>query len=78
MTPRFVQGLIADPVTTFPIGKGVWEETWTPLPPECAGSRYQNVLTGEIISPIHQDGMVGLPLHTVFQHFPLALLERIS
>ena len=77
LTPRFFQGLVSDP-HTLPIGKSVWEETWIPLPPECAGSRYQDVLTGEIRNPIHQDGVVGLPLETVFQHFPLALLERIS
>ena len=77
MAPRFLTSLVSNP-TTLPIGKAVWEETWIPLTPECAGSQYQNVLTGEIINPIQQNSMVGLHLHTVFQHFPLALLERIS
>ena len=72
---RFFTGLVSDP-TTLPIGKDVWEDTGVELPPECAGSGYQDVLTGEIVSPVLHEGKLLLPAANVFQHFPGAILRR--
>ena len=76
LTSRFFTGLVSDP-TTLPIGKAVWEDTVVSIPPECSGSRFQDVLTGIIVSPDHHEGKVLLPTATVFQHFPGAILQRI-
>jgi hypothetical protein len=35
-------------------------------------------LTQEIVTLQNLPGMVGLPLGTLFQHFPFALLEPVS
>ncbi len=77
LSPRFFTGLVSDP-TTLPIGEAVWEDTRVLLPPECAGSQFQEILTGRIVSPEHQEGKPSLPAAFVFEHFPGAILKRSS
>ena len=77
VTPQYVTDLIADP-TTMPMGKEVWGETCILLSPELANGQYHNILTGEILKPVNQVSMPSLPLHAIFQHFPVALLERVT
>ena len=77
LIPRFFTGLVSDP-TTLPIGKAVWEDTGVLLPPECAGSHFQEILTGGLVSPEHQEGKLRLPAASVFEHFPGAILKRSS
>ena len=76
ITPRFFTGLVQDP-TALPLGQGVWEDTEVLLPPEWSGSRFQDVLTGEILTPVQKDEKLLLPAATVFQHFPGAILKRL-
>ena len=75
--PRFLTSLIPDP-TTSPLGQAVWGQTWITLPPETPHSSFRNILTQEIVTPQNLTGMLGLPLGTLFQHFPFALLEPVS
>ncbi len=75
--PRFLTSLIPDPATR-PLGDSVWGQTWITLPPEIPHRSFRNILTQEIVTPQNLPGMLGLPLGTLFQHFPFALLEPVS
>jgi (1->4)-alpha-D-glucan 1-alpha-D-glucosylmutase len=75
--PRFLTSLIPD-ATTSPIGESVWGDTWIVLSPERHHHSFRNILTQEIVTLQNHPGMVGLPLGTLFQHFPFALLEPVS
>ncbi|MEO6203083.1 MAG: malto-oligosyltrehalose synthase, partial [Nitrospirales bacterium] len=75
--PRLLTNLIPDP-TISPLGESVWGQTSMSLPPEFATHSFRNILTQEIVTPQNGLGMVGLPLGTLFQHFPFALLEPAS
>ena len=74
ITPRFVTSLVSDP-TSFPSSHDTWEDTWLHLPASFLDHPMTNVLTGEIVTPQNRSGMVGLPLESVFQTWPFALLE---
>jgi len=75
--PRFLTSLIPDPATR-PLGESVWGQTWITLPSEIPNHSFRNILTQEIVTPQNLPGMLGLPLGTLFQHFPFALLEPVS
>jgi (1->4)-alpha-D-glucan 1-alpha-D-glucosylmutase len=75
--PRFLTSLIPDP-SARPVGESVWEQTWITLPPEIPSQSFRNILTQEIVTPQNLPDMLGLPLKTLFQHFPFALLEPVS
>ena len=77
LTSRFFTGLVSDP-NTLPIGNDVWEGTGVFLPLEWAGFQFQDILTGGIVRPEPHDGQLRLPAATVFQHFPGAILKRLS
>ena len=75
--PRFLTSLIPDQ-TTSPLGESIWGQTSILLSPELASHSFRNILTQEIVTPQNCLGMLGLPVGTLFQHFPLALLEPVS
>jgi (1->4)-alpha-D-glucan 1-alpha-D-glucosylmutase len=75
--PRFLTQLIPDP-TTLPVGESVWGETWITLPSGLGAQSFRNVFTQEIVAPQKGSDMVGLPVATLFSHFPFALLEPLS
>lgn len=75
--PRLLTNLIPDQ-TISPLGESIWGQTSMSLPPEFATHSFRNTLTQEIVTPQNGLGMVGLPLGTLFQHFPFALLEPAS
>ena len=75
--PRFLTSLIPD-ATTIPIGESVWGDTCLTLSPESHNHSYRNILTHEIVTLQNLSGMVVLPIGTLFQHFPFALLEPVS
>jgi (1->4)-alpha-D-glucan 1-alpha-D-glucosylmutase len=75
--PRFLASLIPDP-TASPLGESVWGQTWMTLPPETPYHSFRNILTQEIVTPQNGPGVLGLPIRTLFQHFPFALLEPVS
>jgi (1->4)-alpha-D-glucan 1-alpha-D-glucosylmutase len=58
-----------------PLGESVWEDAVLPMP-HGTPDRWRNVLTGEILLTHKMKGArQGLPLHQIFQSFPVALLE---
>jgi (1->4)-alpha-D-glucan 1-alpha-D-glucosylmutase len=75
--PRFLTQLIPDP-TTLPVGESVWGHTWITLPSDLGAQSFRNVFTQEIVAPQKDSDMVGLPVATLFSHFPFALLESHS
>lgn len=74
LLPRFITSLTSEP-TSLPIGKAIWEHHWLALPPTFVHQPLRNVFTQEIVTPQNRSDMVGLPLETVFQSWPFALLE---
>ncbi len=75
--PRFLTQLISDPAI-LPVGSSTWGQTQISLPEGLKGRSYRNVFTQEIVAPQKTTDMVGLPIATVFAHFPFALLEPLS
>ena len=75
--PRFTTSL-GHETSPWPMGKEVWEDTALLIPDELANSPFTNIFTGETMTSIQQSEKSLLPLHTIFQHFPVALLERTS
>lgn len=71
--PRFLARLN---VEGPPLGKQVWGETWLALPADAAGSRFRNVLTGELVEGTEREGQPALPVEAVFTSFPVALLAH--
>jgi len=76
VTPRFLSSFISEP-SRFPFGKEVWGDTWIPVPSEKAGSPYRHIFTGEILHSFTRHGVQGVTVESLFQHFPLAALERL-
>jgi (1->4)-alpha-D-glucan 1-alpha-D-glucosylmutase len=75
--PRFLTTLIPDQANS-PLGESIWGHTLMQLSPEIASHSFRNILTQEIVTPQNHLGMLGLPIGTLFQHFPFALLEPVS
>lgn len=57
-----------------PIGPDYWGNTWLPIPDDL-GTRFRNVLTGEILEVELTAQGRGLALGRVLANFPVALLE---
>ncbi len=76
VTPRLVVGLLGG-LERPPTGEEVWGDTWLSLPNEPAGSRYQNLFTGETVQAAAQANIPGLALGTVLGQFPVALLAAV-
>lgn len=76
VVPRLVVGLTQGHEQP-PLGARVWKDTILALPRERTGRTYRNLLTGEMLSVERRDGAPGLPLATLLQCFPVALLERM-
>lgn len=74
VVPRLVAGLTGMSGKP-PLGPQVWNETRLVLPPEFAGARFVNLLTGETVQATGDSSDVGLAVATVFSTFPVALLE---
>ncbi len=75
--PRFLTQRISDP-TILPLGERTWGQTQVSLPEGLEDRSYRNIFTQEIVAPQKTSDMVGLPLATLFAHFPFALLEPLS
>src|SRR5262249_13544857 len=73
VVPRLVVQL-ADESERPPMGPEVWGQTCLLLPPYLAGGCYQNVFTGEVLTPDSYRGAPGPLLGTVLGRFPVALL----
>ncbi len=74
--PRFLTRLSFES-SNVPLGETLWGDTWLPLPPDLTVHTWQNVFTGQRLTLQHRSNMIGLSVGTIFQHFPLALLEPV-
>lgn len=77
VVPRLLAVLNPDS-TQPPIGAAVWEDSCIAAPPWPRPSEFRHLFTGEIVVTESAHGRWVLPLAKVFQHCPMALLERLS
>ena len=75
--PRLVYQL-AGGRELLPLGAAVWSDTALALPPSDKPASFRNVLTGERLTVPPRQSERGLPLPSLFQSLPLALLERVD
>lgn len=76
VVPRLVAVLNPDSQQT-PIGEAVWEDSCVAAPPGPGPSEFRHLFTGEMVITESVRGRWVLPLAKVFQHCPIALLERL-
>jgi (1->4)-alpha-D-glucan 1-alpha-D-glucosylmutase len=74
--PRLASRLVEAP--DWPLGAATWADDRLLVPGEQTGARYRDVLSGEIIGAEARDGQLTLPLAAIFQHLPVAMLERLG
>ena len=55
-----------------------WGDALLALPNATPGQRYRDIFTDCIQLVTECDGVIGLPLAELLEHFPVALLERIA
>jgi (1->4)-alpha-D-glucan 1-alpha-D-glucosylmutase len=75
VVPRLLTKLVPD-MATLPFGGKVWGDTRLVLPEMDPGVRFENVFTGERLTPTGQDGKLSLGMGDVFGHFPVVLAVR--
>lgn len=68
--PRWFHRLLEN--LEFPLGEGVWGDTWVEAPP--AADRFRNVLTGTLMETKEFEGRRVLPAALLYADFPVALL----
>jgi (1->4)-alpha-D-glucan 1-alpha-D-glucosylmutase len=74
VVPRLVASLLPD-ANVAPLGERVWGDTSLALP-DGHPRVFRNILTGRCIQPRRDGGTASLRAADVFEHFPVALLER--
>ncbi len=77
IAPRFFTHFTTDP-TMLPVGESMWGRTRVSLPDSLSTQSFRNIFTQEIVTPQNDADVVGLPLATIFSHFPFAVLEPLS
>jgi (1->4)-alpha-D-glucan 1-alpha-D-glucosylmutase len=77
VVPRLVVQL-ANGCERSPMGLEVWRQTRLLLPPDLASRSFENLFTGEVLSPDSYTGTSGPLLGTVLGRFPVALLHRLE
>ncbi|NWF73142.1 MAG: malto-oligosyltrehalose synthase, partial [Nitrospirae bacterium] len=77
VVPRFLTTLMPD-VKGPPLGQGTWEDSWVAVPPWPTLCAYRHILTGEVLTVESINGRRVLPLSRIFNHCPVAMLERLS
>jgi len=73
VVPRFMATLIPEP-DKIPCGDEVWGGAFLVLP-DGSGTKYRNVLTGEMVAAVERSGRPALRLAELFADAPVALLE---
>jgi (1->4)-alpha-D-glucan 1-alpha-D-glucosylmutase len=71
--PRLCAALLADRKDR-PTGSDVWGDTRIELPAEIEKVNYENVLTGEIMTPVRNGGAAFLGVATLLGSFPVAAI----
>ncbi len=77
VVPRLVARLVREP-DGLPLGQQVWGESFLPLPGGTPGTRFVDRFTGAVVTAIDHGGGAALPLASVFDSFPVALLIPIE
>jgi (1->4)-alpha-D-glucan 1-alpha-D-glucosylmutase len=77
VVPRLVVQL-ADESERPPMGPEVWGQTHLLLPAHLASRCYQNVFTGEVLTPDSYRGTPGPLVGAVLGRFPVALLRLLE
>ena len=62
----------------LPLDVAAWDDALLALPNATPGQRYRDIFTDCTQRVIERDGVIGLPLAALLEHFPVALLERIE
>src|SRR3990172_6497547 len=73
VVPRLLATLIPE-TGQLPQGEQVWQDTLVSLP-QGAGLQFRNVLTGESVTAVESSGGLGLPLASILETAPVALLS---
>jgi (1->4)-alpha-D-glucan 1-alpha-D-glucosylmutase len=60
---------------SFPLGESIWEHTWVEVGDDLEGV-YREHFTGLTLETERRDGAATLSCPALFDHFPVALLER--
>jgi len=74
--PRFLTRMVSG--AGAPFGNGVWEDTMLVIPEIVQRDAYRNVFTGELVASFAQNSEKGIMCSTIFESFPVALLEMSS
>ncbi len=77
VVPRLCARLVGG-APQAPVGAAVWGDTTLLLPATRAGTRYRDLLTGDLLEARALPGGVGLPLAALLRAFPVALLRAES
>ena len=75
IAPRFFTSLMKP--TELPLGETVWDDTFIVIPIAEPGAKYNNILTGEMLTAREYRDATALHLSEIFSNFPVAMLERI-
>ena len=76
LTPRFLTRLIQTP-EEMPLGKKIWGNSWIALADEIRVNHFHNILTGETVKAVEENGKRVLRIGEIFANFPVALLEGV-
>jgi (1->4)-alpha-D-glucan 1-alpha-D-glucosylmutase len=76
IVPRFLARLVKS-ADELPLGHKVWGDSRVVIPGEILAVKFKNILTGEAMALVEQDGKAALALDQVFANFPVAMLEAI-
>jgi (1->4)-alpha-D-glucan 1-alpha-D-glucosylmutase len=74
--PRLIIPLLGE--SAVPVGEEVWQDTRLVPPPGFQPGRYWNLLTGEKVEWSSDAPSTGLSATSIFQTFPVAVLERVD
>ncbi len=76
VAPRLLAKRLRD-ADALPLGAAAWGDALLALPNATLGQRYRDIFTDRTHAVIERDGVIGLLLAALLEHFPVALLERI-
>ena len=77
VVPRLMTGITQDPHKP-PLGGEMWNDTELVLPAWREGTIFRDIFTGERLNTVTREDRQVLPLGQVFQHCPVACLEKLT
>jgi (1->4)-alpha-D-glucan 1-alpha-D-glucosylmutase len=76
LAPRLLTRITPDRL--LPLGPDTWCDARLLLPDDPDGAPYHDVFTGRTLTVDRRDDAPGLDLAAIFEHFPVAILERTT